>query len=124
MSDIFWGEQAISPRAQASDEGARSRVQAAPSHGKSGYPLASCFWWRESGERADAIDASLTGATNKDLRVSAAVRVHGLGATVRRLDDAQFFAVEEAQASGARRFEAELRGFLWFSAMIATPVCP
>lgn len=66
---FFFGGRAISPRAQASDEGARSRVQVVPSHVESGCQSVVYFLAQALGELAGAIDASLTGATNKDPRV-------------------------------------------------------
>ncbi|MEI6052537.1 MAG: hypothetical protein WCQ44_07540 [Opitutaceae bacterium] len=58
------------------------------------------------GELVDAIDANWPSATKKDPRVKVTAPVHwsgvGLGATVRSLNDAQFLAVAEEPASGAR----------------------
>ena len=105
---FFFGGRAISPRAQASDEGARSRVQVVPSHVESGCQSVVYFLAQALGELAGAIDASLPKYENQVRRIKTLASEQKseftrLGATVRRLDDAQFFAVAEAPASGSRK---------------------
>ena len=98
----FFEGRAISRRAQASSEGAYSRAQGVASHDGSGCQSAVDFLAQALDELAGAIDASLPSAKKKTLASQQQSQFTRLGATVRGLDDAQFLAVAEAPASGAR----------------------